>query len=137
QYIINALSPAEIKEVILDDAEHSALIKVEDDQLSLAIGRSGQNVRLASKLTGWNIEVEKNGLVMNSQDESSSDTEESETPTEEVATESAEADMMEEKPEVTEEQPAETEELEEVNDSEAEGESESDTESGTEEEESN
>src|SRR5690606_11835298 len=82
QYIINSLSPAEIKEVILDDAEHSALIKVEDDQLSLAIGRSGQNVRLASKLTGWNIEVEKNGLVMNSQDESSSDTEESETPTE-------------------------------------------------------
>ena len=137
QYIINALSPAEIKEVILDDAEHSALIKVEDDQLSLAIGRSGQNVRLASKLTGWNIEVEKNGLVMNSQDESSSDTEESETPTEEVATESAEADMMEEKPEVAEEQPAETEELEEVSNSEAEGESESDTESGTEEEESN
>lgn len=61
-FIINALSPAQIKEVILDEAGHSALIKVEDDQLSLAIGRSGQNVRLASKLTGWNIEVEKNGM---------------------------------------------------------------------------
>ena len=59
QYIINALSPAKIKEVILDEDEHSALIKVEDDQLSLAIGRAGQNVRLASKLTGWQIEVEK------------------------------------------------------------------------------
>jgi N utilization substance protein A len=59
QYIINALSPAKIKEVILDEDAHSALIKVEDDQLSLAIGRAGQNVRLASKLTGWQIEVEK------------------------------------------------------------------------------
>lgn len=64
QFITNALSPAQIKEVVIDDAAHSALIKVEDDQLSLAIGRSGQNVRLASKLTGWNIEVEKNGLPM-------------------------------------------------------------------------
>jgi len=62
QFIINALSPAQIKEVVLDEPAHSALIRVEDDQLSLAIGRSGQNVRLASKLTGWNIEVEKNGF---------------------------------------------------------------------------
>ncbi|MEZ4210619.1 MAG: transcription termination factor NusA [Patescibacteria group bacterium] len=137
QYIINALSPAEIKEVILDEAEHSALIKVEDDQLSLAIGRSGQNVRLASKLTGWNIEVEKNGLVMNSQTETDSDTEKTEPVADEVATESTEADMMEEKPEVAEEQPAETEEVEEVNNSEAEGESESETEEGADEEASN
>lgn len=64
QFIINALSPAQIKEVVLDEAAHSALIKVEDDQLSLAIGRSGQNVRLASKLSAWNIEVEKNGIPM-------------------------------------------------------------------------
>lgn len=64
QYIINALSPAKIKEVILDEANHSALIKVEDDQLSLAIGKAGQNVRLASKLTGWQIEVEKGSHVM-------------------------------------------------------------------------
>ncbi len=61
QYIINALSPAKIKEVVLDEENHSALIRVEDDQLSLAIGRAGQNVRLASKLSGWMIEVEKNG----------------------------------------------------------------------------
>ncbi|MFA5010093.1 MAG: transcription termination factor NusA [Patescibacteria group bacterium] len=59
QYIINALSPAKIKEVVLDEASHSALIKVEDDQLSLAIGKAGQNVRLASKLAAWQIEVEK------------------------------------------------------------------------------
>lgn len=59
QYIINALSPAKIKKVVLDEKNKSALIKVEEDQLSLAIGKSGQNVRLASKLTGWSIEVEK------------------------------------------------------------------------------
>lgn len=63
QYITNALSPAKIKEVILDKKGGSALIKVEDDQLSLAIGKAGQNVRLASKLTGWQIEVEKGKRV--------------------------------------------------------------------------
>ena len=69
QYIINALSPAKIKEVILDEENHSALIKVEDDQLSLAIGKAGQNVRLASKLTAWQIEVEKGSHVMISQEQ--------------------------------------------------------------------
>lgn len=64
QYIVNALSPAKIKEVVLDETNHSALIKVEDDQLSLAIGKAGQNVRLASKLTGWQIEVEKGSHVV-------------------------------------------------------------------------
>lgn len=64
QYIINALSPAKIKEVILDEENHSALIKVEEDQLSLAIGKAGQNVRLASKLSGWQIEVEKGSHAM-------------------------------------------------------------------------
>ncbi|MFH0905362.1 MAG: transcription termination factor NusA, partial [bacterium] len=59
QYIINALSPAKIKEVVLDERRHSALIRVDEDQLSLAIGKGGQNVRLASKLAGWDIEVEK------------------------------------------------------------------------------
>ena len=59
QYIINALSPAKIKKVVLDKKNKSALIKVDDDQLSLTIGKSGQNVRLASRLTGWSIEVEK------------------------------------------------------------------------------
>src|SRR3989344_2844173 len=63
QYITNALSPAKIKEVVLEENNHSALIKVEPDQLSLAIGRAGQNVRLASKLTGWQIEVEKGPMV--------------------------------------------------------------------------
>ncbi|MCK5236861.1 MAG: transcription termination factor NusA, partial [Deltaproteobacteria bacterium] len=53
----NALSPAQISRVIVDDAEHSMEVIVPDDQLSLAIGKKGQNVRLAAKLTGWKIDI--------------------------------------------------------------------------------
>lgn len=62
QFIINALSPAKVDEVKLDKKTHIAKIKVAPDQLSLTIGRSGQNVRLASKLAGWQIEVDKEGM---------------------------------------------------------------------------
>ena len=60
EYIVNALSPARVVSVdILADDEfaHEAMIVVPDDQLSLAIGREGQNVRLAHKLTGWKIDI--------------------------------------------------------------------------------
>lgn len=58
-YIANALSPAKnIAEVTVDETEHRASVKVPEDQLSLAIGRSGQNVRLAAKLTDWNIDID-------------------------------------------------------------------------------
>ncbi len=57
KFIENALSPAKITSVELDEAEKTALIHVDKDQLSLAIGRGGQNVRLASELTGWRISV--------------------------------------------------------------------------------
>ena len=56
-YITNALSPAVLSEVNLDHDKKVADVVVEDDQLSLAIGKKGQNVRLASKLTGWQIDV--------------------------------------------------------------------------------
>ena len=59
QFIVNALSPAEINKVERDEKEHHATVFVDEDQLSLAIGRSGQNVRLASKLTGYTIDVER------------------------------------------------------------------------------
>ncbi len=62
QFIINALAPAKIDEVELDKKTQTAKIKVAADQLSLTIGKSGQNVRLASKLTGWQIEVDKEGI---------------------------------------------------------------------------
>ncbi len=93
QYIINALSPAKIKEVILDEVNHSALIKVEEDQLSLAIGKAGQNVRLASKLSGWQIEVEKGSHAAGHAKEVSE--EESESP-EEVSAETTEEKPAEE-----------------------------------------
>ncbi len=58
-YIANALSPAKISKIDLDEKTKTATIKVADDQLSLAIGRGGQNVRLAGELTGWQIDIDK------------------------------------------------------------------------------
>jgi len=58
-YIKNALSPAKVDEVDVDKENKEAKIKVSEDQLSLAIGKDGQNVRLASKLTGYNIDIIK------------------------------------------------------------------------------
>jgi len=56
-YIRNAMAPAELKSIKLDPEKQSAEILVEDEQLSLAIGKKGQNVRLASKMIGWNLDV--------------------------------------------------------------------------------
>ena len=57
QYITAALAPAQIAELKLEVAVRQALVLVDDDQLSLAIGKKGQNVRLASRLTGWQLEI--------------------------------------------------------------------------------
>ncbi len=59
--IMNALRPAEISNIELDENDHNAAVHVAEDQLSLAIGRRGQNVRLASKLTGWEINLKPMG----------------------------------------------------------------------------
>ena len=56
-FIVNALAPAEVAKVVLDDDAKRIEVVVPDDQLSLAIGRRGQNVRLASQLTGWQIDI--------------------------------------------------------------------------------
>lgn len=56
-FVVNALAPAEAAKVVLDEESHRVDVVVGEDQLSLAIGRRGQNVRLASHLTGWNIDV--------------------------------------------------------------------------------
>ncbi len=58
EYIKNALSPTEVKRVQIDEAAKKAKVLVNEDQLSIAIGRSGQNVRLASKLTGYELDIE-------------------------------------------------------------------------------
>ncbi|NOX77211.1 MAG: transcription termination/antitermination protein NusA [Gammaproteobacteria bacterium] len=57
QFVINAMSPAEVTSIIVDEDSKTMDIAVDDEQLSQAIGRGGQNVRLASELTGWNINV--------------------------------------------------------------------------------
>ena len=56
-YLVNALAPAEVTKVVMDEEEKKVEIVVPDDQLSLAIGRRGQNVRLACQLTGWDIDI--------------------------------------------------------------------------------
>ncbi|KAA0446047.1 MAG: transcription termination/antitermination protein NusA [Candidatus Thioglobus sp.] len=57
QYVINAMAPAEIVSVMIDEDKGSMDIAVEEDQLALAIGRGGQNIKLASRLTGWKLNV--------------------------------------------------------------------------------
>lgn len=57
-YITNALSPTKVAKVNLDEAKKKAVVTVPEDQLSIAIGKSGQNVRLASKLTGYELDIE-------------------------------------------------------------------------------
>ena len=57
QYVINAMAPAEVQSIIMDEEKHSMDIAVAEDKLSQAIGRGGQNVRLASKLSGWQLNV--------------------------------------------------------------------------------
>jgi len=57
QFVINAMSPAEVSSIVVDEDAHSMDIVVEEEQLALAIGRNGQNVRLASELTGWTLNI--------------------------------------------------------------------------------
>ena len=57
QFVINAMSPAEVESIVVDEEAHSMMIAVGEDNLAKAIGRGGQNVRLASELTGWVLNV--------------------------------------------------------------------------------
>jgi N utilization substance protein A len=57
KFVANALSPAKILDIEIDDKKHKAVVKVASDKLSLAIGKNGQNVRLAAHLTGWRIDI--------------------------------------------------------------------------------
>ncbi len=68
KYVYNALAPAEVSMVIVDEENHQLLVVVPDDQLSLAIGRQGQNVRLASKLMNWRIDVKSERRYANLED---------------------------------------------------------------------
>ena len=63
-YVANALSPAKVNNVIVDEDTHYATVIVPDDQLSLAIGKEGQNARLAARLTGWHIDIKSSSLMI-------------------------------------------------------------------------
>ena len=69
EYIANALSPSKALEVTIDEENKSAKVIVDDNQLSLAIGKEGQNVRLAAKLTGWKIDIKSKSQAENMQSE--------------------------------------------------------------------
>ncbi len=125
-FIEDALSPAKVLDVEIEEEEHRAVVEVAEDQQSLAIGRGGQNVRLAAKLTGWRIdihsaqgesvaEVNDEGAVTIPEDESSSEDKEEVKVEEEVqqeVEETIEKETEEEGAETTEEN-AEKEEVEE------------------------
>jgi transcription termination/antitermination protein NusA len=63
EYVCRALQPAKVSKIILDEDEHAMEVIVPDDQLSLAIGKKGQNVRLAARLTGWKLDVRSEAEV--------------------------------------------------------------------------
>lgn len=89
RFVANSLSPAKVVAVDLQEAEHKAVIHVNEDQLSLAIGKRGQNVRLAAKLTGWRIDIVKTGVTerVEGTSEGSLPVEGSEKPSEEPSAE--------------------------------------------------
>jgi len=62
-YVGHALSPAKVDRVLIDEDAHTATVIVPDDQLSLAIGKEGQNARLAAKLTGWRIDIKSSSMA--------------------------------------------------------------------------
>ncbi|MFW0862679.1 MAG: transcription termination factor NusA [Candidatus Komeilibacteria bacterium] len=103
-FISNALSPAKIKSIELDEEEKVAKVEVKEDQLSLAIGKAGQNVRLAAKLTDWKIDI---AGAEGAEDEESEDGKEKEEKSDEVKEEKQE--VAEEKEETKEESEEEKE----------------------------
>ena len=72
QFVINAMSPAEVSSIVVDEDSHSMNVAVEEDKLAMAIGRGGQNIRLASELTGWvlNVMTEKEAEDRNEEESS-------------------------------------------------------------------
>jgi N utilization substance protein A len=62
-YVAMSLSPAKVDRALIDEETHTATVIVPDDQLSLAIGKEGQNARLAAKLTGWRIDIKSASIA--------------------------------------------------------------------------
>jgi N utilization substance protein A len=88
-YIASAISPANVLNIQVFEEEHRAVLEVSNDQLSLAIGKGGQNVRLAAKLTGWRIDIKSASEEEDEEDEKEEGKEEV------VEKESVEDDLLE------------------------------------------
>lgn len=87
-FITNSLSPAKVLSIEVSEDDHKAVVEVAEDQLSLAIGKGGQNVRLAAKLTGWKIDIKGNGEDVEKEERREEPTEEAlESTTEETPVE--------------------------------------------------
>ena len=118
ELISNVLSPANVEQVIIEEEEKMATVVVPDHQLSLAIGKSGQNVRLAAKLCGWKIDIKSNSQYEEENDgiEEVEDVEDVEELEEVVETEeeTEDAEETEEEAEETEESEEESEDAEEI-----------------------
>ena len=71
QFVINAMSPADVVSIVVDEDKHSMDIAVEEEQLAQAIGKGGQNIRLASELSGWDLNVMTVSQAQNKQQEES------------------------------------------------------------------
>ncbi|MDF2691281.1 MAG: nusA, partial [Gammaproteobacteria bacterium] len=71
QFVINAMSPAEVVAIVMDEDNHTMDVAVKEEQLSQAIGKNGQNVRLASQLTGWRLNVMAENEAQEKQDNES------------------------------------------------------------------
>jgi N utilization substance protein A len=75
-FVANSISPAKVLSIEIDENEHKATIEVANDQLSLAIGKGGQNVRLAAKLTGWRIDIKGDDAKVPAEESADESTEE-------------------------------------------------------------
>ena len=96
KYVASALSPAKVSRVIIDESTRSATVIAPDNQLSLAIGREGQNVRLAARLTGWRIDIRGEGQLQQAKEQAlaqalEAEAETAEAPEVALATEAGEA----------------------------------------------
>lgn len=118
-FISNSLSPAKVINVELDEAEHTAKAFVREDQLSLAIGKGGQNVRLAARLTGWRLDIveENSGEIKMTSEDSDDEVEnapESDAPESKVTEDQASADKETETKDTAGQEKAEATETEET-----------------------
>ncbi|HBR80809.1 MAG: NusA antitermination factor [Candidatus Uhrbacteria bacterium GW2011_GWE2_45_35] len=119
-FISHALAPAKVKSVELLEDEHVALVKVDADQLSLAIGRGGQNVRLAARITGWKINVDEVAKVEGEAEEKEEEEAEVTEPVEIIESETMEEKTTEPQKDDVEEVVVESEPVEEVKEAEEE-----------------